>query len=133
MKRIWILACLVLIGSASFVRPQVAQKDEKKEPEKCPEPIYKSSEVTRKAKITHVDDPDYTKEAWQHGIKGRVLLRAVLCADGRVTNVEVVKGLPYGLTENAIQTMPKMKFRPAQKDGHPVSIVILREFEFGGN
>jgi len=27
--------------------------------------------------------------------------------------------------------MPKMKFKPAQKDGHPVSTVILREFSFG--
>jgi len=85
----------------------------------------------RKAKITHFDDPDYSKEAWQHGIKGRVLLRAVLCADGRVTNVEVIKGLPYGLTEKALATMLKMKFKPAQKDGHPVSVAILREFSFG--
>jgi len=135
MKRIWTLVhcitiCLMLFVSASFAQRNDKDKDEA---EKCPEPIYKPSEVTRKAKITHVDDPDFTKDAWQHGIKGRVVIRAVLCANGHVTNVEVVRGLPYGLTENALKTMPQMKFRPAQKDGHPVSVVIVREFSFGEN
>ena len=132
MNRIWTFAHCMTICFLLFVTAGVAQKNDKDkdEAEKCPDPVYKSSEVKRKAKITHADDPEYTKEARQHGIKGRVMLRAVLCANGKVTNIEVIKGLPYGLTEKAIETMPKMRFRPAEKDGHPVSVVILREFSF---
>jgi TonB family protein len=123
--------CLTICVILSVVGSSAQQKDEVKgEAEKCPDPIYKPSEVTRKAKIKRAEDPVYTKEAWQKEIEGRILLRLVLCANGKVTNIEVIKGLPFGLTEKAIETTRKMKFRPAEIDGQPVSIVILREFDF---
>ena len=122
-----ITICLMLSVTGSFAQKK---NEDKGEEEKCTGPLYKLSEVTRKAKIRRADDPRYTKEAWQNDIRGRVLLRLVLCANGKVTNIEVLKGLPFGLTEKAIETTRKMKFRPAEKDGHPVSIIILREFDF---
>ena len=36
-----------------------------------------------------------------HNINGRVALTAVLCRSGHVTDIQVVKGLSYGLTEAA--------------------------------
>lgn len=54
-------------------------------------------------------------------IVGQVKLSMVLCQSGRVTNIEVVQGLPYGLTEEAIKVARKIKFKPAEKDGQPAS------------
>jgi len=132
MSEQWRLICCLAFSLSFLATSSVGQQNNSTndKTEKCSQPIYKSSEVTRKAKITHADDPDYTKEAYGHGVKGKVVLRMVLCSTGKVTDVEVIKGLAYGLTENAIETTRKMKFRPAEKDGHPVSITILREFSF---
>lgn len=135
MKCSWTFLSTITIFLTLLSPVGFAQKTDKAddEPDTCPEPIHKPREASRKAKITHVEDPDFTKEAWRRGVKGRVVLRAVLCANGKVTNIEVVKGLPFGLTENAIETTRKMKFRPAQKDGRPISIAIVREVTFSNN
>ena len=36
---------------------------------------------------------------------GTVLISAILCRDGRVTDIEVVKGLPFGVTESAVNNV----------------------------
>src|SRR5437868_14431826 len=96
MREQWRLICCLAVGLSLLATSSVGQQknatDDKAE--KCSEPVFKSSEVTRKAKITHADDPDYTKEAYGHGVKGRVLLRVVLCVTGKVTDIEVIKGPP---------------------------------------
>ena len=51
-------------------------------------------------------------------------------ASGEVTGISVVKPLPDGLTEKAIQAARQIKFRPAQKDGHVVSQYIVLEYNF---
>jgi TonB family protein len=119
--------CLTLLVGFSVGQ---AQDRNNNQAEECPGPIYRSGEVTVRAKITHMDEPQYTEEARKNGVQGRVVLRAVLCATGKVTNIEVLKSLPYGLTEKAIKTMPMIKFRPAEKDGKEVSQYIMREFNF---
>jgi hypothetical protein len=39
-------------------------------------------------------------------------------------------GLPYGLTENAINAAYKIAFEPVKKAGHPVSVRIFIEYNF---
>jgi TonB family protein len=98
--------------------------------ETCFDPIYNSKEVIRRAKITQVTEPSYTEEARAKGVRGTVMLRAVFCRTGKVTNIEVVQGLPYGLTENAVESTRRIKFKPAEKDGEAVSQYIKRECSF---
>jgi len=47
-----------------------------------------------------------------------------------VTRVVVVKGLPAGLTDQAIKAAYKLKFKPALRNGRPVSFwkPVLIEF-----
>jgi TonB family protein len=50
-----------------------------------------------------------------------VILKVVLTASGQVTNIVPVKQLPDGLTERAIEAARRIKFTPAEKDGHKVA------------
>jgi TonB family protein len=80
--------------------------------------------------ILYKENPKYTKEARNNGIEGTVVLNVVFTAEGRITNIRVVRGLPDGLTEKAIEAAQKIRFNPAVKDGVPVSVRGNLEFFF---
>lgn len=94
------------------------------------ETTYKGSEVDTKIKLKSRPPPDYTEEAKKKQIRGTVVLKCVFSRDGTVTNFEVIAGLPYGLTDKAIEAAKKIKFIPATKDGHNVSMWMLLEYNF---
>jgi TonB family protein len=96
----------------------------------CAGAIYRAKEVTRRAKITYIREPGYTEKARSNGVRGRVVLTAVLCRTGKVTDIKVVKGLPDGLTEEAVESTRGIKFEPAEKDGEAVSQLLTRECNF---
>jgi TonB family protein len=74
--------------------------------------------------------PSYTKEARRNSVQGFVKLRVLLAADGKISRVRVLRGLPAGLTESAIKSACKIKFKPALKDGRPVARWIVAEYVF---
>jgi Ca-activated chloride channel family protein len=75
-----------------------------------------------KPTILHKEKPKYTLEAYGHNVQGEVVLSAVFAGDGRITGIRVVCGLPHGLTENAIAAAKKIRFKPAARNGAPVSV-----------
>ena len=94
------------------------------------ERIYKSKEVDQKARITSKPLPAFTREARRHATRGTVVLRLILAADETIKHIEVIDGLPDGLSERAIDAARRIKFTPAVKDGKPVSVWILVEYRF---
>jgi hypothetical protein len=44
--------------------------------------------------------------------------------------VRIVRDLPYGLTAQALIALQKIEFKPAMKDGKPVSVRGDLEFSF---
>lgn len=66
--------------------------------------------------------PAYPHEAWVEGVTGDVLVRAVIDEQGSVTEVEVLKGLPYGMTEAALAAIRRWRFAPATRAGRPVAV-----------
>jgi TonB family protein len=74
--------------------------------------------------------PRYTEEARNNKIQGTVTMRVLVGADGQVKNVRVVRGLPDGLGEQAIQAAYQLKFKPAMKDGKPVAFWMAVSVEF---
>jgi TonB family protein len=130
MARIFDLLCLTILffsTAAAAAAQAVSQPAE----EKCDGVVYQAKEVTQKARITSKPPPSYSQEARMHNISGRVALTAVLCRSGHVTDIQVVKGLSFGLTEMAIAAVKQVKFEPAQKDGEAVSQTM--QFEYGFN
>lgn len=93
-------------------------------------PVFTTNEVTRKAVIVLRREPQYTEEARQGGVSGTVVVKAVLSSSGKVTNITVIKSLPRGLTEKAIEATRQIIFIPAIKDGKFVSQTIQVEYNF---
>ena len=87
-------------------------------------------EVDEKARVTYKPEPGYTERARANGTGGRVMVRAVLTADGEVRHVLVMKGLPDGLSERAVEAARSMRFEPARRAGRPVSQLITLEYSF---
>lgn len=93
-------------------------------------PAYSLSDVTTKARITHHPEPEYTEQARQARVKGKVTLRAVLSADGTIQNIIVTKPLSHGLTEAAVRAARQIRFVPATKDGRAVSQYVSMTLSF---
>ena len=94
------------------------------------ERVYSGKDVTTKARLISKPEPQYTDEALQNRISGTVILRAIFSSTGEVTNIQVIYGLPHGLTEASINAARKIKFVPATKDGTPVSMWMQLEYNF---
>ncbi len=91
---------------------------------------FSPKEVSSKARVLSKPEPQYTEEARKNQVTGTVVLRAVFTSGGQVSNIRAVSGLPYGLTERAIAAARQIKFTPATKDGHAVSMYIQLEYNF---
>lgn len=91
---------------------------------------FATNEVAEKARITAKPEPLYTDEARKFHVTGTVRVRVVLAATGEVERVEVVKGLPHGLTLSAVEAARKISFEPARRDGRPVSQYVNIEYNF---
>jgi TonB family protein len=92
--------------------------------------VFSGNEVDQRAAILSRPQPEYTQEARVNQISGVVTLRVVLSASGQVTNITVVKGLGYGLSEKAIDAARKIRFEPARKDGRAVSMYMQIQYNF---
>ena len=92
--------------------------------------IYTRREVDQPVTISSKPQPSYTEEARKNQVIGTVVLRVVFGADGSIGTVSVVRGLPNGLSEQAIVAARRIKFVPAQKNGLAVSTVVQLEYNF---
>lgn len=83
-----------------------------------------------KPTILYKERAKYTEDARQDKVQGTVILSAVYGVNGRISDIRVVRGLPQGLTVTAIEAVKKIRFRPAMRDGQPVSVRGNVEFNF---
>jgi protein TonB len=76
-------------------------------------------------------EPQYSEDARKAKYQGTVVLQAVITADGRATNIEVVKGPGLGLEEKALESVRNWRFKAAiGPNGRPVATVTLLEITF---
>ena len=92
--------------------------------------VFSSSATTTRARVISKPEPRYTTKARNAGITGTIVLRAVFTADGTVDHILVIRSLPYGLTNAAIEAARHIKFVPATIDGKPVSMFMQLEYNF---
>jgi TonB family protein len=75
----------------------------------------------------------YPEEALQNKIEGKVYLRFVVEADGRISNPIIVRGIGYGCDQEAIRLANLMpKWTPGQQNGRnvPVYAEFLVNFKY---
>jgi len=58
-------------------------------------------------------DPQYTEEAREAKVQGKVTLQVLVGADGRASQIRIVQGIGMGLDERAEQAIRGWKFVPA--------------------
>lgn len=92
--------------------------------------VYRGGGVDSKVRIQSKPEASYTSAAEIERITGTVILRCVFTSKGTVTNIRVIKGLPGGLTERAMEAARQIKFIPATKDGEAISMWMQLEYNF---
>ena len=94
--------------------------------------VYTPGNGVSLPQVTRSVQPNYTSEAMQNRIEGKVGLEAVVLADGAVGDVKVVQSLDsvYGLDKNAVEAMKQWQFKPGVRDGKPVAVRIHVEMTY---
>jgi protein TonB len=72
--------------------------------------------------IIHRVEPRYTGTARKLGIEGTVVLSLLIDTDGHVVDLTVLRSLPFGLTQNAVEAVRQWLFEPCTFNGKPVSV-----------
>lgn len=69
-------------------------------------------------------EPQYSAEALKARVQGIVILEALIDENGRVNEINVLKGLPFGLNEAAMEAVRQWKFEPALHNGIPAKVLF---------
>ena len=97
-----------------------------------PNGIRLPDQVEKLATLRSVVRPTYPEQLRLAGIGGRVVVRFVVDTLGLVEHESVVvREASHARFENAVRdVLPRMRFTPAQLDGHPVRMLVEMPFEF---
>lgn len=66
-------------------------------------------------------EPVYPEAAGTANLSGSVTLRVQINRRGEVGEIEVIKGLPMGLTEEAVKAVRQWRYEPATQNGTPIA------------
>ncbi|MDQ6787891.1 MAG: energy transducer TonB [Acidobacteriota bacterium] len=96
-----------------------------------------TEQTLQEARILSKPRAIYTDSARKKGISGTVRLRVVFLASGEIGDITFVsetskkgKLTKYGLVEQAIEAAKKIKFTPQIKNGKPITVTKLIEYNF---
>ena len=76
--------------------------------------------------------PEYPELARVARIEGNVILQAVICADGTVSDLKVLRcsQAQFGFEEAAFEAVRQWRYRPAMLDGRPVDVYFTVFVDF---
>jgi protein TonB len=92
-------------------------------------PIVFGAGMTRPEIVRQVQ-PRYTEVARQSGTQGTVVVEAIIDEQGRVTNVRILRGLPMGLDQAAVDAIQQWRFKPATLAGRAVKVYYTLTVNF---
>jgi protein TonB len=107
-------------GTIPVPGPVIVAPPPPPEPE-VPEEVWVGVDVSA-PEVLHRVEPAYTAAAQRAGIEGIVILELVIDKAGTVVETKALKGLPLGLTENAMAAVAQWRFAPSTVRGIPVSV-----------
>lgn len=85
--------------------------------------------ITEPKKISG-PNPLYPEAARRARIQGVVVLECTIGKDGIVNDIKVLRGLPLGLTEAAVEAVNKWRFQPSTLNGKPVEVLYILTVRF---
>ena len=81
-------------------------------------------------KATSAPDPKFPDLPADAEPRGTVVLLVGISAKGHVEAVRVLRSDEPAFEKSAVDTVKKWKFKPAEKDGHPVAVQVTVEMKF---
>ncbi len=128
-QRTYVKAGATFFVAGALAFPAFAQQSspESKNRE-CTIPSYNGKDLDQKPRILAKPDPKFTLSERQRYQRAVIILSAVLCGSGKVTDIEVKEGLADGLNEKAIEAARKIQFTPAEKAGNRVSRFVTLKY-----
>jgi TonB family protein len=118
----WIAALLLLAGPVGLALSQ--------ETKQTAGPPYRVGGGVSRPEIVSNTAPVYTELARRAKITGTVILEATIDEQGNVTDTRILKGLPMGLDQSAVEAIKTWKFKPALLDGRPVPVYYVLTVNF---
>lgn len=103
-----------------------------KPPPPAPKPHVNRLADRKEAKIERVPAPDAPAWLAEEGGVYRVVVRFTVTADGKITNVTVVRADDARLRSAAVKAAQGIRALPAVQDGEPRETVATYTFEFAG-
>lgn len=91
---------------------------------------YEQKENLTKLVVKSKPAPSYTERARARGVSGSVVLLVEFRKDGKIGYIQILRSLPYGLTEEAIKAAKKIQFEPERFEGEPQSVFKQVHFYF---
>jgi len=85
-------------------------------------PVRVGGDVQAPVAINRIE-PQYTELARKARIEGVVIIEAIIDRNGNVTDARVLKPLPLGLDQSALEAVKRWKFRPGTLNGQPVPVI----------
>jgi protein TonB len=86
--------------------------------------VYRIGGDVSAPQLIYQVDPEFSEEARKAKFQGEVLVHLIVDAQGRPTNVKVIRPVGMGLDEKARDAVMQYKFRPARKGGQPVPVEL---------
>ncbi|CAN5555280.1 hypothetical protein BH10ACI1_BH10ACI1_23070 [soil metagenome] len=74
--------------------------------------------------------PEYTQTAYLYGITATVDIEIEVSETGKILKTEIVRWAGYGLDESVIETILKMQWRPADRNGKTLPMRVLLRYNF---
>jgi TonB family protein len=94
------------------------------------QPVPESRAAATALEILFKPRPAYTEEARRARVEGDVVLEVLFAGSGQPRILRVIRGLGYGLEQNAIDAAAKIRFRPAMEGGRAVDTVAVVRISF---
>ena len=74
--------------------------------------------------------PEYTSTAYLYGIEATVDIEIEVSETGKILKTEIVRWAGYGLDESVTETILKMQWRPADRNGKTLPMRVLLRYNF---
>lgn len=100
------------------------------EPEVAPPEVLRVGGSIARPRQLHAPHPAYPELARRTGVHGTVILEVRLDERGRVSEVTVLRGQRFGLTESAVAAVSRWRYEPARLDGRAVPVLMTVTINF---
>jgi TonB family protein len=100
--------------------PPVLEGGTGEPPPAPPPPVSGEGGTVQPAVVIEKVDPPYPEIAVRAQVEGSVVLDIGIDENGRVTDVQVTRGLPFGLSEAAADAVRQWRYRPASGPQGPI-------------